>query len=101
MKRRVGVELKADDKSVFLAVDLEEEDIDDIIKNGVRVYDPDRPIGTKKKFAFLIPILAGLPTTTVVVGTATLGIISGAAMVIGGKVADVVWPNKKEPTDVS
>lgn len=90
-KKVVVVELKPE---VFLAVDLEEEDIEELKDLDVNVIEPpvEKDIDTiKKGFAFLIPVIAVLPSTAVIIGTATLGIVGGAASVVGGKIINKIW----------
>jgi hypothetical protein len=53
--------------------------------------------GTDKSFVWLAPIVAGIPETSIIVGTVVVGVIGGAASVIGTRVGEKIWPTKPEP----
>jgi hypothetical protein len=92
MKRLVAVPVK-DDK-IWLAVTLEDSDIADLKRYGVDVREVDEGPMDKKGFAFVAPLVASLPAASVVIGAATLGIVGGAASVVGNRIGDWVWPKK-------
>lgn len=91
MKKIVAVKVKED---TFLAVELEDEDILELRKRDVEIYDPEAEPEdpSKKKWAFIAPLLAGLPATSTIVGAASLGVVGGVAAGIGKKVLDAFWP---------
>lgn len=52
----------------------------------------------KKGFWFLTPAIATIPPAAVVVGAATIGIVSGAASTIGGRIGEKLWPRQQAKT---
>lgn len=99
MKKTVAISVEGNEPNLFLAVELEEEDIKELSARGVKLFEAEdeekvEADFSKKSFAFLVPVFSMLPATATIVGAATLGIVGGAATVVGGRVVNWVWPNK-------
>ena len=98
MKKLVAIPVKSTKQDhLFLAVMLEEPDYDELRRLNVDVVELKKEKDTTKKgWAFIAPVTAQLPATAIVVGTATLGIVGGAASVVGNRLGGWLWPDGKE-----
>ena len=100
----VAVEVKPE---LFVAADLTREEVQNLVKNDVTVYEigevfrPKRleegevaseEVENDKGMFLLIP---GLPSAAVLIGAAAIGIVGGAASTVGGKLVQDWWPHKK------
>jgi hypothetical protein len=96
MKRAVAVEVHSDRPNYFVAVELSEDDVIELVEAGTKVYDLGHEGNNKKKFTWLVAGISYLPDTAVIVGAAALGLVGGAAGLIGSKFVNWVWPDKKD-----
>lgn len=96
--KSVVVELKGNEPDIYLITEVEEEDLENFKKLGVNFVEADQP-SDKKGFAFVIPavgaIWASLPSTATVVGAGVIGVVGGAASIVGGKIIRKIWPEKE------
>lgn len=94
---KVLVEVKADKPDVFLAADIPNDDIYELVKSGAKVFDletdPDSVDTSKKKFGFLVPIVALIPPGAEIAGAVILGVLGGGAALVGERVINWVWPD--------
>lgn len=91
--KKIVVELKGNEPDVFLMTEVEDEDIENLEKLGVKFVDVES--SGKKGWAFVIPaagfVWASLPAASTIVGAGVIGVIGGAASIVGGKIINKIW----------
>lgn len=100
MKKTVVVEIKGNQPDLFLATDVDEEDVKVLTEFGVKVAEVEVEEDTnKKKTGLIIPVVgaiwASLPSTATVIGAGVIGVVGGAASIVGGRIIHKIWPDKK------